>query len=316
LKLVNFTKLVNLQKFVKNLEKCSPNLVETFLGCSYGGQVNPCEKVMTRVITYKGICYSFNMFGINQIFNSKIISKDFESYRRKNITKSLDPKDPLSNVKFDDDQDAPEWSLEGGYKSDSASFPLRARFSFYKTFYFVIDQEDFPNFCFFRSKSYLFYLHLPNEILTPFHAINHLKIDNTQINYLSATLKTTDESLRSYTPEQRRCYFEGERKLKFFASYTKAQCELECLTNNTLKECGCVQFFMPREENTEICNIENFVKCARVANSKFTDNIGSCGCLEPCTDIEYKIVNSYNSDFDYVSANFVVKLLKKFTDQG
>jgi hypothetical protein len=76
---------------------------------------------------------------------------------------------------------------------------------------------------------------------------------------------------------------------------------------------------MPHDNNTEVCTIENVVTCARVADLKVKENIDSCGCLEPCTSIEYKVANLQNSDFDYISPSSNVltsKLLKEFTDQG
>lgn len=49
----------------------------------------------------------------------------------------------------------------------------------------------------------------------------------------------------SHTPEERRCYFESERQLKFFKRYSKINCEVECLTNKTIEVCGCSLYWMP-----------------------------------------------------------------------
>jgi amiloride-sensitive sodium channel len=79
----------------------------------------------------------------------------------------------------------------------------------------------------------------------------------------------TSESLMSYDPNvweltvishffiyiislwisRRQCYFDGERQLKFFQIYTKANCELECLTNSTMRYCNCSAFFMPSKQS-------------------------------------------------------------------
>lgn len=37
----------------------------------------------------------------------------------------------------------------------------------------------------------------------------------------------------------------NEGTLKYFKEYTQRNCELECLTDHTLKKCGCVKFSMP-----------------------------------------------------------------------
>jgi hypothetical protein len=46
---------------------------------------------------------------------------------------------------------------------------------------------------------------------------------------------------------RRQCYFSRERELKFFKIYTKANCELECLANLTLRYCNCSLFYTPSE---------------------------------------------------------------------
>lgn len=38
-----------------------------------------------------------------------------------------------------------------------------------------------------------------------------------------------------------------EKPLIYFKVYTQSNCILECLTNATLKKCGCVSFYMPRK---------------------------------------------------------------------
>jgi acid-sensing ion channel, other len=45
---------------------------------------------------------------------------------------------------------------------------------------------------------------------------------------LEPKITKSDESLQSIAPATRKCYFEGERKLKFFKIYTQSNCELEC----------------------------------------------------------------------------------------
>lgn len=49
----------------------------------------------------------------------------------------------------------------------------------------------------------------------------------------------------SHKPEERKCYFEGERQLDFFKIYTKANCEVECLAKQTVEKCGCALYWMP-----------------------------------------------------------------------
>lgn len=54
---------------------------------------------------------------------------------------------------------------------------------------------------------------------------------------LRPKITTTDESLRSFKPEDRNCYFENERELKYITTYTKSYCMDECFSNFTFKIC-------------------------------------------------------------------------------
>jgi hypothetical protein len=164
-----------------------------------------CARLVNRVLTYTGFCFASNMLGINQIFNTKVISKEFESYRRKNITKTWYEEGPL----FNDDIDEPGWSLEGGYKDASVIFPRRAEEGFFLSFGLVLDENDLKNLCFFRFKSFLAYLHLPNEMPTIFHDDYFVRIEDLKTIKVETKLITADSSLRSYKPEIRNCYFEG-----------------------------------------------------------------------------------------------------------
>lgn len=59
---------------------------------------------------------------------------------------------------------------------------------------------------------------------------------------------TTDAARTDYSPDERRCFLQTERKLRFYKYYTQRNCEVECLTNFTLTQCGCVPFYMARKK--------------------------------------------------------------------
>jgi len=53
---------------------------------------------------------------------------------------------------------------------------------------------------------------------------------------------TTSDDLISWSPDIRRCYFQNEKRLKFFKVYTQKNCIMECRSVNMLAQCGCVPF--------------------------------------------------------------------------
>lgn len=46
-------------------------------------------------------------------------------------------------------------------------------------------------------------------------------------------LITTSDGLRSYEPDKRKCYFDSDRRLRFYKYYAQHNCQAECLANFT-----------------------------------------------------------------------------------
>jgi amiloride-sensitive sodium channel len=158
-----------------------------------------------------------------------------------------------------------------------------------------LTERESTNLCLSQGKGYKIIFHLPNEIPTPFHDEYFIAFNYERMMTLTARSIKADPELKKYSPSARRCYFEGERNLKFFASYTKAHCDYECLTNFTLRQCGCVKFSMPRADDTKVCDLDN-AKC--YFNAMMTwpdkeelerDGITPCNCLPTCSDVKYSI---------------------------
>lgn len=95
---------------------------------------------------------------------------------------------------------------------------------------------------------------------------------------------------------RRECYFDGERPLIFFIHYSESNCNFECLTNQTLKECQCVAFYMPRMAGTPICGYAK-MDCVKKVYDDFniqvmdtTDSSSSmnCKCLHGCFSLYFQ----------------------------
>lgn len=100
------------------------------------------------------------------------------------------------------------------------------------------------------SVCYLFIqiaVHNPSEKPSFHHYISYIEVNKVSFLYITPKLIGTDPVLRDWTPKERGCYFEGERKLLFFNVYTHKNCEVECEANITLKICECNSFFQPRK---------------------------------------------------------------------
>lgn len=128
----------------------------------------------------------------------------------------------------------------------------------------------------------------------------------TQIKYgmrieaiVTPEIIRTDKNLKNLKPHDRECFFEGERKLRFFKKYSMENCASECFTNFTLKYCNCTSLEQPYNPSNGIhhCH-ERFeffsATCTSeiksfLLNSKNFSLEQNCSCLSTCDSINYKI---------------------------
>lgn len=87
--------------------------------------------------------------------------------------------------------------------------------------------------------------HSPDEIPRVTSDSVRIPIDQQLYISLNPKIVATAEALRSYSPENRGCFFQSDRKLRFFKTYNQRNCGFECLANYTKELCGCVAFWMP-----------------------------------------------------------------------
>lgn len=219
-----------------------------------------CSEKIFRVLTPWGVCYAYNMMTSGMIFTD-VIHDDF-----KRIT-----------TKFSNESE-PLWTPEKGFRDENINFPLRAQNRLAETFYPMLDKTNKENIC--NLKYFRVFIHKPNEIVTPLHEFVYLNYDE-MINFrILPHSHRTDFSLKRFLPDLRKCYFEGERQLKFFKTYTKILCEWESLTNLTLERCNCVKFAMPRDNQTRVCSLSE-LECADKIR------LGLTKCYSPCVDVTY-----------------------------
>lgn len=75
----------------------------------------------------------------------------------------------------------------------------------------------------------------------------YLPLQQTLLLTVDPFMMKTAASVRGHDLSERKCYLRDERQLRFYKQYTTHNCRVECLTNFTLAQCGCVKFSMPRQ---------------------------------------------------------------------
>ncbi|XP_058122939.1 pickpocket protein 28-like [Anopheles ziemanni] len=135
-------------------------------------------------------------------------------------------------------------------------------------------------------------------------------------------MMTTSKSAADYHWSKRQCFFDNERRLRFFQIYNQENCELECLANITLAVCGCVRFSMPRAPGVDVCSLEMWF-CMHQARAFFRESFNhsdaslqhgtndggnvatECICLPACSSIQYdlEVTQSAMDMIKYLEAN-------------
>lgn len=161
-------------------------------------------------------------------------------------------------------QNVSGWHLQSGYTNPhhKKNYPFQGidlnalnRISiWHQTF-----SNDFEHQCRGIDQGFKIVLSMPGEALLM--SQNYFRISLTHLNQVKIIpeLITTTESLRHFKPYQRKCFYDDERKLRFFKMYTKINCEVECQANFTKTMCECVKFSMPSTQFKIELNLKNFL---------------------------------------------------------
>lgn len=141
------------------------------------------------------------------------------------------------------------WNVEDGYQSnvdENELYPNRFFTEYSNTFAFrlLMTVDDSFHLC-HHLLGFILSLHMPNELWQM--SKNQIFIPPGKFTNILIIPKVTitSDGLRRYAPQVRGCFFQTERQLRFFKSYSQRNCDHECLTNFTRNLCKCVGFNMP-----------------------------------------------------------------------
>ncbi|CAG9863466.1 unnamed protein product [Phyllotreta striolata] len=282
------------------LDSLSPSMPMFY--CQFMGKDYPCDELFTKVFTEEGLCYTFNTADNSDIYRENVY---FHSLSKVNHSKL-------------------EWSLEEGYSKDAGlkTYPRRALLSDITNSLIVnvlFTHLDLDKTCKKGNQGLKVALHTATRIPRMAHEYFRVPLDEVVIAGVTPNMIRTNSRLEYYDVSQRHCYFSYEKHLKYFKIYTPKNCRMECVANYTLYYCGCVPFYMPRENSTNICGLGSF-DCAQFAEQSFQsrslrndlgetleslDNkdwphegeffagdLPDCECLPLCSDLTYNVETS------------------------
>ncbi|RZB40383.1 ASC domain containing protein [Asbolus verrucosus] len=274
--------------FFEVIDKLKPDL---FVVCSFMGFWQNCTELFTPIVIDEGVCYSFNMLGRSEIFREDVIyDKNFY-----NVTS------PSDNYCYD-----------AGYADNAGiyTYPRRALVSGADNSLDITlfhNPNDTDYICSQFLEGFRVMIHSPLDMPRLSKHYFRVPLDRAVVVAIQPNLIATSDSIKKYSSETRNCYTSTERRLKYFKVYSQSNCMLECQTNYTLNMCGCVNFFMPRDNATAICGGAN-TACLKNADaalkindltSKISGGVesykSSCDCKPSCTELTYSLETSQSN---------------------
>ncbi|XP_073955030.1 pickpocket protein 28-like isoform X2 [Choristoneura fumiferana] len=299
----------NVETVRRIYDEVSPTVRQIFHICYFYGHLSNCVELFKPVLTLEGVCYTMNSLAANEILRNDSIQSDY-SYMRTS-------------------QQSVGWSHSGGYShlntsDDVYPRPGRRTVFTFQNVWIILRQERESVVRAYDSNDHGFkvYLHHPADL--PQSSVFYYAAPSEKSISLGLKLNivNTSSSLRSYSPDTRRCFFPGERYLRYFHTYTDNNCKLECLTNYTLQLCGCVWFHMPHNNSSIICRASRANHyCFQRAEEQFDEQEGDynrggrCRCYPLCLNVQYEadIVKIFNYDESQVEYRSLMRGIMDFS---
>lgn len=200
---------------VEKLREISSDYADlSFVTWGYNSDTLPFNNVFNELITEDGLCRTFNMLDVVDLYLHNESFKFPKVDIRSNWTvQSYEDgyTDPLDFTAY------PMNSLEPG-KRTGMSIRLKIR------------KNDVDYGCKGPVNGFSLTLHTPDEFpQTGLHSHSIPFGRETSIS-VQPYVMSTSENLKRFEPKKRQCFFEEDKKLKYFKSYTQSNCKLECLT--------------------------------------------------------------------------------------
>ncbi|XP_058985354.1 pickpocket protein 28-like [Musca domestica] len=282
--------------YIQIINDMALDLEKQAVSCKWFGIEKGCTDLFTKTYTDFGLCYTFN--GLK---NSDLYREDTIQYGLMDLESAVDesPTKRLNRTL--------NWSLEEGYNKNAPikTYPARVlsastTASLKVTLRVLTDNIDYC--CSAGTEGYKIVLHTPSVVPLPSKRFVRISARKEVSITVKPVLLTTSNGVAVYSPDKRKCFMNHERYLRFFKNYNERNCEMECLTNFTLKECGCVKFSMPRTSDMPVC-AEDKIACCNEAEDKmlmeYSDDRDKdpCRCMPSCTSLHYDMEIS-QSDFN------------------
>ncbi|XP_053686079.1 pickpocket protein 28-like [Sabethes cyaneus] len=271
------------EKSFETLKYLTYPFYKTATLCLWKSRFVPCSRLLGESLVTDGICYTFNSLAANETYRTDQIAPDFLSFRSPAGTS--------------------EWTREKGYKRAAGlkAYPYRPLSAGMDSGLMIMlslrkIDEDYA--CRGPYTGYKVSVHAPDEFPMTEEKFFRLNAMNAVTLNLRPQVIWTSRSLRYLSSEKRKCFFDNERSLRYFRTYTRYNCVAECISNYTFEKCGCVRLTMPRAADMKVCDASQ-ITCYRNAYTQLYDEVKrqevkhgkseNCRCYPSCNMIKYSV---------------------------
>lgn len=250
------------------LEEMTPQLFNPRDICVLSpGNILRCAKIFRRSISDAGICYTFN--SPNELYKINSLADDFPE------TKSLEnPIDFLGS----------KVNLSYPFKVLNSDEGLEIQIKAPKK------ETEFHDVCSNANGGLKIQFHSPHEMPRMKEHFYFIPFEhNVQIKVRPNMMLSSDGLVKNHSKEKRRCVANTESDLVLFKIYTQKNCYLETFIVAARKSCECVLFWMPRDNQTKVCNVREDFECVdRIENDLKRVDLTQ-KCLPACNMTTYDI---------------------------
>lgn len=176
------------------------------------------------------------------------------------------------------------------------SYPLKVNPKKLSKFTLKINKETYENQNMKICSAMSLRVHLPTDLPQFVYYEGFGEIKHSTDVEVTPEITRTDESLKVLPTEERECYFENERKLKYFKIYTEEYCKMECIMDFAIEYCKCLDpliIYGSNQRNLDFCQWHKMGCTGTSRNlyflqyNKMIDE--NCNCLPTCNSLIYHL---------------------------
>ncbi|KAG5668127.1 hypothetical protein PVAND_016079 [Polypedilum vanderplanki] len=236
------------------------------------------RKIPFPAVTFIPSYFIDNEFDVN--FKDET---DYEKFVRRLENKKFKEKIQNVNDEFKLKRNVSMLNQKSMPKMSKNQYPLKVGVNDRSKFQLHIDESKFNLKQLQRCVLRMIVVHSTDYLATFLDLREFIDIEKSMNIEIVSEFTKTEESLKSQSPKERECYFENERKLKYFKIYSQKHCEMECSMDRLFEEHKCQMVDIIYKERRNFC-LEIMHDEKRGILQK--DN---CSCLPSCNLLTYHV---------------------------